>query len=955
MMKGFAKTKILLFILLFSGLYGSAQVKYAFSRDTISIQSDQTFTNFLNVYNESGQRTVLYYDRPNSNLPKALIGLPDSLVLQAGEVKKYPLKFLANRQTIRQNLQSFIISLRSAAPSDKSLMQSDASFYTQLTDAEGLSLGLEQDEVYLSQLNDRAQVMVRLVNHGYVPLTFTLNLSGVPDGLEFTGQTMRMTLEPGEQQILPFEAAYRTNFKRSEDFIVTIKAIDDLGNQLAVKMLKVFSITSSRNLGQFSTLLSNPPNSVSLLYGNLNGSSDYFQFRTNGKTVVNGSSTLEYRLNMDRYSQQDNKTVNVYDSYLDYQTKTWGIKAGSIYESSDFQLYGRGLKVNMRVAQSGVLSAMALENNYLLFNGNNFNRQGARILGADYQENSPGNNFRKASYIYSNDRYTGLNAHQIGFRSDFILSGQERLALQAAYTVEHNFIKNTKAQQGASGGFNYRRQTDNINISFNSFYSTPYFTGLQRGLFFSDLRADWKLDQEGNKSFYVFGNAMINRPKFQPQEGILMFRVFKNAIYNYGLGYQIRKGSVYTNFSPYLMRQSLQTSGYEYKNPENTDWDASSIRMKLLTGYTGGLYNVSVNADYGYTYLNTSGNPVAPFHSLKINASYSMPLLGFTGTMQINPYYLTDVLNIGNQTKYRMYNFGPNVRIYAWERKLEFALSALYNYYGYTHNNNYTTNAFAKYELKNNWIITAEMQYAVNRQRIFRQEYASAGGERLDLENPVENYVNNFNVDYRQLRFGVQKKFGRSINTALRKLKLNYFEDHNGNGIRENDEPYVSGLIVKINGESAQTDRKGHVEFGVEEKIRYVISVNNTKGWSLQEPTIVFTDKNKSLQIPLVKTQALQGKLVVKKNKYVDNFPVLAGIKVSATDPFGRVHQTYTDDRGNFIFYLPRNKYVVSIETKGLPFSIENAAEEVTLKGSPLDILTFIYTDERRKIGVTRF
>lgn len=955
MMKGFAKTKILLIILLFSGLYGSAQVKYAFLRDTISIQSEQTFMNFLNVRNESSKATVLYYDRPNSNLPKALIGLPDSLVLQAGEAKKYPLKFLANRQTIRQNLQSFIVSLRAVSTSGISVIQPLASFYTQLKDAEGLSIGLEQDEIYLSQLNDRAQVMVRLVNHGYVPLTFTLNLSGVPDGLEFTGQTMRMTLEPGETQMLPFEAAYRTNFKRSEDFIVTIKAMDDLGNQLGVKMLKVFSITSSRNLGQFSTLLSNPPNSVSLLYGNLNGSSDYFQFRTNGKTVVNGSSTLEYRLNMDRYSQQDSKTLNVYDSYLDYQTKTWGVKVGSIYESSDFQLYGRGLKANIRVAKNGMLSAMALENNYLLFNGNSFNRQGARIIGADYQENSAGNNLRKISYIYSNDRYTGLNAHQIGMRSDFIVSAQEKLALQAAYTVEQNFIRNTKAQQGASGGINYQRQTDDINISFNSYYSTPYFTGLQRGLFFGDLRTDWKLDRDGYKSLYVFGNAMINRPKFQPQEGILMFRDFKNAIYNYGLGYQLRKGSFHTNFSPYLMRQSLQTSGYEYKNPENTDWDASSIRMKVLTGYTKGLYNVSANVDYGYTYLNTSGNPMAPFHSLKINASYTMPLLGFTGTMQFNPYYLTDVLNIGNQTKYRMYNFGPNARVYGWDRKLEFALSALYNYYGYTHNNNYTINAFAKYELRNNWIITAEMQYAVNRQRIFRQEYASAGGERVDLENPVENYVNNFNVDYRQLRFGVQKKFGRSINTASRKLKLNYFEDHNGNGIKENDEPYVSGLIVKINGESAQTDRKGHVEFGVEEKQRYVVRVNNTKGWSLQEPTIVFTDKNKSLQIPLVKTQALQGKVVVKKNKYVDNSPVLAGIKVSATDPFGRVHQTYTDESGSFIFYLPRNKYVVFIETKGLPFSIDNGTEEVTLKGSPVDILTFIYNDERRKVGVTRF
>jgi hypothetical protein len=45
----------------------------------------------------------------------------------------------------------------------------------------------------------------------------------------------------------------------------------------------------------------------------------------------------------------------------------------------------------------------------------------------------------------------------------------------------------------------------------------------------------------------------------------------------------------------------------------------------------------------------------------------------------------------------------------------------------------------------------------------------------------------------------------------------------------------------------------------------------------------------------------------------------------------------------------------VYIETAGLPFSIENAKQEVLLQGTPVEMLTFIYKDQHRKIGVKRF
>ncbi|MGY0038940.1 hypothetical protein [Pedobacter sp. NJ-S-72] len=162
---------------------------------------------------------------------------------------------------------------------------------------------------------------------------------------------------------------------------------------------------------------------------------------------------------------------------------------------------------------------------------------------------------------------------------------------------------------------------------------------------------------------------------------------------------------------------------------------------------------------------------------------------------------------------------------------------------------------------------------------------------------------------------------GRS---GTKKLILTYYEDHNSNGQRDPGEAPAAGVLVKINGEAALTNSKGVVEFKDMKKEAYTVSVTNTRGWSLQDPTAVFLDKSKKLEIPLIKTQALNGCLKLKSEKYGDGTPVLAGIRINAVDPNGRIHQTLTDDQGNFCFYLPRNNYTVYIETAGMPFSIEN-------------------------------
>lgn len=921
----------------------NAQVKYAFSKDTIALKGGSTFANLLRVTNPYREKVVLV--QQGNPLSKGMIALPDTLVLQPNESRVFPLKYIADRQTIKTNLQYFTVSLVSLKPGIE--VQKSAQFITQLIDVGGITLGTEDNEVYLSQMTNQAQVVVRCANNSFVPVTLRLVLSGIPDGLEFTGQTMSLTLQPGAQQLLPFLARNKTGISNASDFTVTIRALDAGNNELASKIIRVVSVTSARRMGLNNEMAGVAlPNSVALRYASNSANSSFYQLQSNAKIRLGSQSSLDYNINGDYYNQRDVKGLVVYNTFLDYQSKYAGIKVGNIYENLDYNLGGRGVKANVNLPGEARLSFYGLENIYQLVNQLAVNPPAARIYAVDYSLANLGAEQRRLTVLHSKDPYTGIEASQASMKTAFRLAEGQVLGFEGGYSKEELVDGETAAQTGFSGGLNYVVNTKNFQFYGTGYYASPYFTGLRRGLLQSDFRLQQNVGAASSLMAHV--NILSSNPKYQSQlNNLFNVGINKNAIYIYELGYSTSAGQLHLNFNPYYMDQHLVASSIVNLVPDGKDWKSSSVRLTTGIGYSGPVQSVSLSADYGYTYLNSSAKPPAPYHSLKINASYTRAIFGISAYMQLNPYYLTDALSITENKKYSLYSIGPNARFTAFKNALSMQFNGMYNYYGFTRSSNYTANGNIRYFLKGHWSITGDVQYAVTKQLPIIQ---IANGT---IDPSVVNkslYYNN-----RQFRVGIEKQFGSNQKDAGKKLELTYYEDHNSNGIKDTNEPVIAGVLVKINGEVALTNSKGIVSFENMKKEAYKVSVTNTKGWSLPEPTEVFLDKNKQVQVALVKTQALNGALKVIADKYKNDNVQLAGIKINAIDINGRIYQTLTDDKGVFCFYLPRNKYTVYIDTKGMPFSIENEREEVLLQGSPVGQLTFLYRDEHRKVGVTQF
>lgn len=919
------------------------QVKYAFGRDTIPVKGGQTFSNYLKVTNAADQRVILRQDVQHT-LSRGLLNLPDSLVLEAGQSRSFPLKYMGDRQTMNSNAEVFTVRLVSIHPGVR--VQESARFTAQLTDAGGLTIGTEDDEVYLSQLSNQAQVVVRCANNGFVPLSFRLLLTGIPDGLEFTGQTMNLTLLPGAQQLLPFVARNKEGSRAAADFTVTIQAVDESNHQLAVKILRIVRVTSARRLGAGIDQLGGAlPNSVSLRFGSLSNSSYFYQLQANGHIKTGGGQQLEYRLNADQYHQPGNDGVSIYNTYLDYQAKKWGLKVGNIYENIDFPLSGRGIKASAKLSDRKTLSVYGIQNNFQLYDQVNRPSPGAKIAALDYIAVDPGKQEQRITYLYSHDPYTGINASQLSMKTGYKWADGQLLSLEGGYSLEDIRTDLRSAEQGWSAALNYAMNSSAYQFNGSAYYSSPYFTGLRRGLLHTDVRVLRKLGDFRNISAHI--SVQVTDPKYQDSISTLYTRgINKNAIYQYEAAYNTRAGNFYLGFSPYFLQQYLRTADMVSGELVSSSWKSASVRFAANLGYNGRLHSFSVNADYGYTYLNSSHKPPAPFHTIKISSSYTMPVLGFSSYIQLNPYYLSDALSTTGTNSYRLYSLGPNVHFTAMDNALSVQLSSMYNYYGFTNSNNYSLTGNIRYLMKGHWSLTGDLMYMVSRQNSALPVYDPA----LTAGQLAASLYNH----NRQLRLGLEKQFGRTSANS-KKLALTYYEDLNGNGVRDANEQPAEGLLVKINGEAALTNSKGMVEFRDMKKEAYTVAVTNTKGWSLSEPTTVFLDKNKTLEIPLVKTQALNGCLKLVESKYMDKMPALAGIRINAADQHGRIHYTLTDEEGKFCFYLPRNEYTVYIETTGLPFSIENGKEQVSLHGAPVGLLTFLYRDESRKVGVTRF
>lgn len=910
-------------------------VEYRLEQDSIAVIQNHTFANKISIHNRTDKTIELIPLAQGTLSLSGLIKLPQKIILQANEEKSFPIKYMADRNTLKFNNQAFTFGF--ASPDNTLRIPDPVTFYTIFDQERSLILQADQPEYYLDQATNQVQFRILASNAGLVPITFKLLFSGFPPGFELMGEILPITLQPGGQVLLPFTARMQSK-SRFDDVDIAMQGLDEMGQALTSSRIRILQVGSVKRFGAAPNYGNEAyNNAVALRYTSMDKYNSIYQLQGYGDLDITPDKKLNYRLNLDYY--QDQKAFNSYDTYIDYQAKDWAIKVGNIYENLDQTINGRGVKASYKLDKNRSISLYGVENNYMLFTQLSHLIPGAHIIGANYTIRTSQNQESNLTYLHSDHDYRQINSDQINGKTIIPIGSNQQLWVEGGYSTE-------RADQGGSkhavaAGANYQYHTEHVQITSMNYYSSPYYTGLRRGLIQSDTRITKML--QDNSSIAARVSYMDNNPKYQRTDRDYFFGN-PNRIEIYELGYHTAVGKLQLDIRPYIMFQEATIRGLGLWGSRPERWKSSAIRAIGDVSYFSSKHRFSLRTDYGYTYRNTSNKPISPFHSLRLSGSYTNAYLGFNTYIQINPYYLNDLMASTPDASYRIYSFGPNTQFTAFQGSLQAQLSTMYSYYGFSRSNNLSLNGNARWLFRDNWSLTADVFYNMIQSRV--PLYF-----QLD---PYAYETSSFNN--RQIRVGIEKKFVYWNNNKGHKLQLQFFDDHNQNGIADAGELKPEGLVVKIDQDVARTDAKGQVTFLNMATGSYAVQIENNQGWVAKAPMNILLTKNQRIAVPLVKTRVVKGKITPIADKYLQTSPELSGIRVHAEDQQGNSYHTLSDAKGNYMFFLPVGHYTVSIPTAGMAFTIENPSQEIQLTDEQVIYLRdFNYKDGRRKVEIKRF
>ncbi|WET70763.1 hypothetical protein [Sphingobacterium sp.] len=914
-------------------------IAFHFEYDSILISSSQTFSNKLTIVNYTDRTVELTARSNDTKTLQGLIKLPPLIQLKAHETKMFPLKYMTDRRTISNAIQKFSVGLNSE---DTTLIiQPPQVFYTKLDVQAALLIQSELSEYFIDQSTGQTQFLVRALNTGLIPLTFQLQFGNLPSELEINGETLPITLAAGGQSLLTFTARMRTK-KIATDVELTMVAVEAGGKQLASSRVRIMTVGSVKRFGSAMNLQNQPYNNmIALRYLNMGQDISVYQLQGYGNLELSKESSLSYRMNVDYFRSQ--RALNMYDSYLNYQTEKWGLKAGNIYENLDQYVNGRGLRANYKFDKSRSINVYAVQNNYFLWNQMNSFSPGGGVLGLKYAFTSEKNQESSLAYLHSKDNYRNVRSHLLSGKGYKDWTEKQNLTWEAGTSVEQLDAGGHKF--GLAAGVNYNGIFNEVQVSSINYYSSPYYVGLRRGLLQSDSRVVIPLDEAKNISIRM--SFMDNQPKYQVGDRNYLFNN-SNRIEIYELGYRTALGRLNVDLRPYWMKQRADYHSWLGLGNVAVAWKSSSIRTVADLNFFTQSHRFSLQTDYGYTYRNTAEKPIAPFHSLRVSGNYDNALVGFNAFVQINPYYLSDLLATYANSNYRMYSLGPNTHFEAFGHNLQVQLATMYSYYGFSRSNNLSINGNARWRMKDNWSLTADIFYTFIK------------GKLLFITDPINppqpQPLDRYSFNNRQIRIGIEKNFGHRGHYKGYRLQLTCFDDKNNNGIRDSEEPSVESVLIRIGKDAAMTDEKGRVKFVDMEAGSFSIQAENNQGWISQGPSTIVLTKNQSMDIPLIKTKSAKGKMQLITNKYLESKPDLSGIRITANDRQGKKYNTLTNEAGEYVFYLPIGFYKLTVDTEGMPFVIENSNCEVEVKAEGLTELPSLrYSDQRRKVGVKRF
>lgn len=891
----------------------AAQVICGFAKDSIDVHLGHTFSNKFYIQNNTSESVHLMRDDVQKDL--ALISLPDTINLQPGEERSYYIKYLASTTFIRKVGQQLTVNYLNDG------YKIQGRFFLNLPEITRLQLSSLSANAFLNEQEETATINLLCNNVGFKPLTFELKVRSYPQGMIVTDKSLTVTLPAGNQQTKTINLRNALGGKVTRDYAITVEAFSLEGERLASFNTKIIQLSSNKQVaftgGGFQKLMTN---NLALSFWNSGSNYKYYQLEAKGQVGLGSPDHVEYGLHVNRYTQPVNGW-EMFDSYLKYVGEDVSIKLGSIGANLDFPMYGNGVEVVTRINEKQSLSALYVKNNYLLFSDLHDQWPGSDIWAIHYDFHQNTQHVGGANLIYSKDPMTGVQTKFINGDFHWLSNGNEYMNFE--FGLSNESLPGSAEHMSRSGigmGAHYGNQWGKWRLYSDNYYSSAYYSGLNRGSLLMDQRISYQINNQ--LSNFIAFTKKENKPMYL--NNIYFRSGVENSATSYSYSITKRIGALSLSLRPYYFEQSL-AQDFSVKPSEIK---SEAFRGEMTAILQLGQQQLLIIADAGKVnsdnnYLNNKN-----YYSWKTSATFNGKYWGFQALIQKNPFYIQEEPNVWQKDMYNRYSFGPNFQLSAFNNRLQLYAS------DYANNLSYTGSWYNTFQLQAAWV--------------------PARTWKLEAAANLNTYFYHQKTHFLQTRISLEKQFIQTNAAGYHKITFQFFGDTNGNGSQDASENPIRGVIATLNQTSAISDKKGRIVFSNLSGQNYTLKVIDGKSWSLIQPIDVIITRNQRRNIALVNTVQVTGELQAKTNKYSKEAVNVEGIQVVAAGLY-KVFSTLTDAEGKFSFYLPVGDYKVSPKLEGLPYTMDIKQKVITVRKKNMHPVVFVLKDQSRKVDIKEF
>lgn len=670
--------------------------------------------------------------------------------------------------------------------------------------------------------------------------------------------------------------------------------------------------------------------------------------KARGSTRFKDESSFNYNFTYYDLTQTENFISNSYYNFL-YARNSFNAGLGAFSSLLGRNLYSRNslmisdiIEVSSTSSIEGYASYSLMSPKTSLAAGYHFDTDKLNMLG---------------SVSYDVDGLRKTNTASVVLNSGRIPIAKNHVASVIIYGYhESHQLANKYQQFGYAWDLNYYGKiAKNLTLHFTNNYGSPDIPGPQMGLLNFSTKVKYNIGESKNyistryinvaRNYYNVNSEGYRLPeiRLKDQYANILFHSNTNKKFRWYIGPSIEY--------------------YHSSNPVSNEdtriiYDIRKYRMEFK-GYIG--RHLMLNIKYGigeffYHEIEDQTDTRYDFHLLGDyhNSGYGVRLSYDYGPM-VNMGLYQYALDAGNNSV----NISPYV--------IKTYLKGRVNLTIFT---NYTYRFDLKYGSLN---INPKVETYV-----YKDWYAIVGG----TYNYTQQTYNEFDTrrSFYYMEFSIKKRWGKSDydkwKKDLRRLKIQLFQDENGNGKMDNYEKGIPNVKIRLQltNTASQSPRgnfpvditllsndKGIVTFNRIPKGFYkstIIPISDLKEYFYVNRSTeqIELNKNEVYYIAFQKASKIVGKVNLKRQKFVKGSGGkidMTNIKVTAYNKLGNSYSTFTRKDGSFAIFAPGNHtYQIRIKNVfGKSFRILRNDIPLLLVDTTTTPVVFEIVEQNRKIN----